>query len=174
MFPGGYGSRYLEAEDFVRYCKEAGVEYSSIDLLEKLDRLGWLNPVCRLEAEEELIRYVHPINNDPNDPRFHMVESNLPQKWLPQYHFIERVESWKGISPHNELCHPFDRTENSKWKTLPSKETFRPWRGYNTMVRNMWGYEQETSYASHYYSYWQLYQLKEIIEKCTFKVVGHS
>lgn len=157
--------KYVEAKEFVEYCKANNVD-ASLHILEAYEKVGLLLPIYRLITPDEYIRALFEYNHrnpfDPNAPfdidgEWQAIEqlrtalSNYSFKPLPQF----SVTLTHG--------HPLDFGYQSKTPFLqkPSKENFKPWEEYK-IVATINGHIFKEEKAEHYYSSWQIFVLDEL------------
>lgn len=158
--------KYLEAKEFVEYCKANNVE-ASLDILEAYEKAGLLSPIYRFVAPNDYICALFEYNHsNPFNPNIPFDKDN---KWLE----IEQLGtalsnySFKPLPQFSFALihgHPLDYAYLSKNQLLkkPSKEDFKPWEEYKIIAGTIDGYPVKEKTVEHYYTPWQIFVLDEL------------
>lgn len=158
--------KYLEAVEFIEYCKANNVD-ASLSTLEVYEKVGLLIPFYRLVFPEEytrtLFEYNYKINNTTlaasfDDDKWQEIEQlrtalhSYSFKPLPQFDFALK---------HG---HPLDYAYQNKNPFLqkPDKENFKPWEKYKIVAGTIDGHSVKEDTAEHYYTPWQIFILDEL------------
>src|SRR3972149_10917835 len=155
--------KYLEAKEFVEYCKANNVD-ASLYILEAYEKIGLLLPIYRFIAPDEyvhaLFEYNHKNSFVPNVP------FDIDNKW-PEIEALRtalRHYSFKPFSLALNHGHPLDYAYQSKNPFLqkPSKEDFKPWEEHKIIAGTIDGHPIKEETAEHYYTPWQIFVLDEL------------
>ena len=150
--------RLVNADDFIRRCKDLNVEVS-LGELEHYEKIGAMMPVARVVCPAE---YVIQKNQWERD-------GGTDWDWLDEWPTVAFVEErdpifpydYKGL-PEECLVHWFDRVVSAgdnPHLRLPKAEDFMPWSEYRVTVEDGHGNDLERVTAQHYYGCWQVHQL---------------
>lgn len=158
--------KYVEAKEFVEYCKANNVD-ASLYMLEAYEKVGLLLPIYRLIAPNEYVRTLFECNHrNPFDPN---VPFDIDGKW-------EAIEQLRTALSHYSLKplpqfsfalihgHPLDYAYQSKNLFLqkPSEKDFKPWEEYKIVAGTINGHTFKEEKAEHYYASWQIFVLDEL------------
>lgn len=155
--------KYLEAKEFVEYCKANNVD-ASLYILEAYEKIGLLLPIYRFIAPDEyvhaLFEYNHKNSFVPNVP------FDIDNKW-PEIEALRtalRHYSFKPFSLALNHGHPLYYAYQSKNPFLqkPSKEDFKPWEEHKIIAGTIDGHPIKEETAEHYYTPWQIFVLDEL------------
>lgn len=157
--------KYVEAKEFVEYCKANNVD-ASLHILEAYEKVGLLLPIYRLITPDEYIRALFEYNHrNPFDP-------NVPFDTDDNWQAIEQLRtalsnySFKPLPQFSVALthgHPLDFEYQSKnpFLQMPLKENFKQWEEYKIVV-TINGHIFKEEKAEHYYAPWQIFVLDEL------------
>ena len=158
--------KYLEAKEFVEYCKANNVD-SSLDMLEAYEKIGLLIPIYRLVVPEEytraLFEYNYKTTYTASDATFD------DDKWqeIEQLKTALHSYNFKPL-PHFDFAlkhgHPLDYAYKNKNPFLqkPDKENFKPWEEFKIVAGTADGHSVKEETAKYYYTPWQIFVLDEL------------
>lgn len=158
--------KYLEAKEFVEYCKGNNVD-ASLNMLEAYEKTGLLIPFYRLVFPDEYIRalfeYDYKVNNTTLDASFDddkWQEIEQLRTALHSYNF-KPLPQFDFALKHG---HPLDYSYQNKNPFLqkPDKENFKPWEKYKIVAGTIDGHPVKQDTAEHYYTPWQIFVLDEL------------
>jgi len=149
-----FGKRYLKSSDFISLCDLVGLKSVSDDELEEYEKNKLLFPAARIIM--------------PDDYAFGFWESQHTSKrvFIFDDKYIEFNDlDWALRFPnHNETpknyLHPIDNNWGLEGLQKPSENEFVPWDNFYIQVKIDNNTFKEPS-ATHYYHYWQIYELFE-------------
>jgi hypothetical protein len=158
--------KYVEAKEFVEYCKANNVD-ASFDILEAYEKVGLLLPIYRLTAPPEYVRALFEYNHkNPFDPN---VPFDIDKKWQKIEELFTAINrySFKPLSQFSFALihgHPLDYAYKGKSPFLrkPSKEDFKPWEEYKIIASTIKGHPVKEETVKHYYTAWQIFVLDEL------------
>lgn len=151
-----YDVRYLQADEFIKYCAELKVE-TDLSELEHYEKTAIMLPLARIIYPEEYIKlrtlwYRGVIEKLPKD-----------DKWPD----LQRLFDKKRVLPHDyanlsdeELIDSFDREMGTNlYLVRPTADNYRPWESYEISIPYGEGLKSAEKTAVHYFGYWQVHQL---------------
>lgn len=152
---GGFFQRTMRsASDFVKFCKERGIEISE-ERLEKFEKLGLFLPVLRIHYPEFFVkRKTTKIKGQPDK--------------IEEFGILEDGEKWDGeLRKDYSWFNPLNTEHVSSWIdegliNVPQKGDFVPWSRY----KDKRGHHKVQTY----YSIFQVYSLKPTIERLSLNV----
>ena len=158
--------KYLEAKEFVDYCKANNVN-TSLNVLEAYEKAGLLIPFYRFVAPDEYIRslfeYNYKIAYITPDALFD------DHKWQEIEHLRTALRSYSFKPlPHFDFAlmhgHPLDVSYRNKNPFLkkPYKDDFIPWEEYKIVAGTLEGRPVREETVEHYYTPWQIFVLDEL------------
>ena len=153
--------RLVNADDFIRRCKDLNVEVS-LGELEHYEKIGAMMPVARVVYPDEYV-----IREDQNQR-----DGEPDWGWTAEWPSVLSLEERDPIFPFDYedlpdeyLVHWFDRAvdaDDSPHLSLPNGGDFIPWSEYRVVVDDGRGNDYQRSTVKHYYSCWQVYQLYNV------------
>lgn len=154
-----YGTRYLEVDQFIRYCERLNVKTDKREL-EYYEKSGIMLPIMRVTYPEDYVRLRalwftgHVQAGEP--PRMNQWEG------LAKIFDKDRVlPKDYADTTDEELIDSFDREiGKSPFLTRPSVDTYKPWKEYEVQIEYSDGLKTSSKISETYYGYWQIYQLK--------------
>lgn len=149
-----YGIRYLALSNFISYCEGLKVKTDK-DELEYYEKQGLMLPVARVVRPSDCVR-------DENNYMMRNKDEVDYSKW-PELLFLTE-NSTQEIFTDDELMDSFDRGFENRNPYLhrPSTDSYKPWKIYDIVVKEIGDSKIIKSTAEHYYSYYQVHQLYKI------------
>lgn len=154
-----YGTRYLNVDEFIKYCESLNVKTDKREL-EYYEKSGIMLPLIRVTYPEDYVRLLTlwshgKISNSPDMNQWHgLTEAFDKRRVLPQ--------DYSNMTDE-ELIDSFDRgIGNNPFLSRPSTNNYKPWKEYDIEIEYAEGQKTSEKISEHYYSYWQVYQLKNI------------
>ena len=154
-----YGTRYLKVDQFIKYCESLNVKTDEREL-EDYEKNGIMLPLIRVTYPDDYIRL--------NALWLHgkAVEPPTMKQWdgLAETFDKNRVlpKDYADL-PNEELIDSFDREMDSNpYLSRPTIDNYKPWQEYEIEIEISEGQKTSEKTSEHYYSYWQVYQLKNI------------
>lgn len=147
------GKRFLNADQFIKFCLEVGLHNVALSELEEYESRGWMYPAARLVMPESyaLAFWSNQLTN---------AEFKFDDEYLP-YHELEmtlRYSSSRIDPSETDFRHPIDKAwEKVEGLHNPKDETYQSWDSYNISIEN---YSCPT--ATHLYHYWQVYEVYQV------------
>src|SRR5665648_241873 len=148
--------KYLEQNDFIKFCKGNSVKVSPSDL-ELFERNELLYPIKRWVCPEEFAICKQQFGYIPDD----IQKFNL--NYLPLQELEEDIFKFLSLIHMDKINHPFDEM-GANWQvylTSPLDNKFTDWNDYKvnyTYAGESW----KTTRIKNYYSYWQIYEIDGI------------
>ena len=153
--------RLVNADDFIRRCKDLNVEVS-LGELEHYEKIGAMLPVARVVYPDEYVVREDQCERD----------GETDWGWLAEWPSVLSLQERDPIFPFDYdrlpdecLVHWFDRAVDAgdnPHLRLPTAGDFIPWSEYRVTVDDGYGSDLERSTVKHYYSCWQVHQLYSI------------
>ena len=150
--------RLVNANDFIRRCKDLNVEVS-LGELEHYEKIGAMMPVARVVYPDEYVVREDQCERD----------GETDWSWLAEWPSVLSLEEKNPVFPFDYdslpdeyLVHWFDRAVDAgdnPHLCLPNNGDFIPWSEYHVSVDEGYGSDLELSTVKHYYSCWQVHQL---------------
>lgn len=159
-------NKYVEAKEFVEYCKANNVD-ASFDILEAYEKVGLLLPIYRFTAPDKYVRTLFEYNHkNPFDPN---VPFDIDNKWqeIEELYTALNRYSFKPVTQFSLALtygHPLDYAYQNQNPFLqrPSQEDFKPWKEYKIIAGTLNGYPMKEETVKHYYASWQIFVLDEL------------
>ena len=150
--------RLVNADDFIRRCKDLNVEVS-LGELEHYEKIGAMMPVARVVYPDEYVVREYQCERD----------GETDWSWLAEWPSVLSLEERDPVFPFDYdslpdeyLVHWFDRAVDAgdnPHLRLPNAGDFIPWPEYHVSVGDGYGSSFELSTVKHCYSCWQVHQL---------------
>ena len=150
--------RLVNADDFIRRCKDLNVEVS-LGELEHYEKIGAMMPVARVVYPDKYVVHEYQCERD----------GATDWGWLAEWPAVVALEERNPIFPFDYrdlpdeyLVHWFDRAVDAgdnPHLRLPAAGDFIRWSEYRVTVDGGYGSDLERSTVKHYYSCWQVHQL---------------
>ncbi|MEA3375405.1 MAG: hypothetical protein U9R72_04320, partial [Chloroflexota bacterium] len=153
-----FGKRYLRAMDFIRLCEAIGLYGCQEPELEEYERERWMFPAARMVMPTEYANAFWRWQLGSAS------ELDCDERFLPSHRLdwaLRYPVRMPGTGSGN-VRHPIDEV----WGRVdvlhrPRDEAHSPWHGY-TVQMNLGAGPIRLSTATHFYHYWQIYELYQV------------
>ncbi len=157
-----YGKSYLDTDSFIKHCQEClflKKEQLDSDLLSFLDKNNIFKPIVRVSFSTAYIDYIDDIRNNPNNPYYNTEYYEIPEKWTKIHILCEEIKNGLSFS----YFHILDKNRN-KYKKYILKDISN---------KSTINFRTKTKCFKNYYSYWQVYEINEVLEKYTISIIAN-
>lgn len=154
-----FGKRYLRVTDFIKLCEAVGLHGCTEGELEEYERERWMFPAARMVMPEEYAQAFWMSWRNST------TEFEFDEKFLPFYQ-LDWAIRYPVQTPNNrksqDLRHPIDRAWGKvEGLERPNDKEYVPWESYEVILKDGESEIREST-VSHFYHYWQIYELYQI------------
>src|SRR5574341_268977 len=150
-----FGKRYLFVDDFIRVCDLVGLRACNKYELESYESSQLMFPVARtvMPSEYATAFWTHQLTQDA---KFEFNDDHLP------FHNLDWELRYQ-ISNQNDqdFRHPIDKSWGLNGLEKPIDKDFIPWDSYTVDIQLGDRVVREST-VSHFYHYWQIYELYDV------------
>lgn len=150
-----HGKRYLPVDDFIRLCDLVGLRACNERELEDYEKRRLMLPAARVVMPDDYATafWLHQLQQTP---QFQFDEKHLPfheLDWELHYQIPKQNEQ--------DFRHTIDRLWGTDGLERPLEKEYVPWDDYTVSVQiGDRSFKQST--VSHYFHYWQIYELYDV------------
>jgi len=152
----GYGVRYLNLDDFVRYCSKLKIKTDKEEL-QYYEQIGVMLPIARVIYPEDYVKSNALLSMGQTNPP---LNTNL---WPDLFKLFGKSlifpKDYAALKD-DELIDSFDREMgHNQFLVKPTPGVYKDWDSYTVTIPTSGGHQIKQSAAVHYYGYWQAHQL---------------
>jgi hypothetical protein len=152
-----FGKRYLTIGDFIRLCNLVGLHSCNEHELENYEARRVMYPAARTIMPEEYARAFW-ISQHQQSPIFEFDDAYLP------FHELDWALRYQIPRPNNQgidFRHPIDKSWGIEGLVKPIEQEFGTWDNYSIAIQ-VGNRRIRKSTATHFYHYWQIYELYSV------------
>ena len=150
-----FGKRYLYSREFISLCDLVGLHSCSEHELESYEESRVMFPVARMIMPEDYARafWVSQFQEDLN--------FEFEEKYVPIHNLDWQLRYQIPDQNTQDFRHPIDKSWGMDGLEKPFDKGFLPWDSYtiNIQLENR---PIRESTVSHFYHYWQIYELYNV------------
>ena len=154
-YMGHHGRRYLPVNDFTSLCDLVGLRLCSKGELEDYEKNRLMFPVARMVMPLDYANAFW-LAELQESPQFEFDEKHLP------FHNLDWELRYRNPKQNEQdFRHPIDRSWGIDGLERPFERDFVPWDDYTINIQIGDRSITEPT-VSHYYHYWQIYELYDV------------